>query len=284
MAETRFLDLPEGRLAYDDQGEGPLIIATPAMLDLRSELRFLVPRLVEAGFRVLSIDQRGMGETSGRWPEYGSTPMARDLIALIEHVDSGPVLIYGTSNGAAAGIYLAAERAELVDGLVLAAPFVRDGKSSWVQRQLMQIMRVPGLALPIYLSYYPKWEPRRPRVPDFDEHLARLRANLRQPDRRGVIDAYIRQQSHREAEARLGQVTVPSLVIMGTGDIDWPDPRAEAEWIAGQLGSELLLLDGAGHHPHVEYPEQVATAVIGFAHRLGRTLAADRPATTNPPR
>jgi pimeloyl-ACP methyl ester carboxylesterase len=238
------------------------------MLDLRSELRFLTPLLANAGFRVVTIDQRGMGEASGRWPEYGSTPMARDLIALIRHLGAGPALIYGTSNGAAAGVYIAAEQPELVDGLVLAAPFVRDGKASWVQRQLMQIMRVPGLALPIYMSYFPKWEPRRPRVADFDEHVARLRANLRQPDRHGVIDAYIRQQTHREAEARIGQVNVPSLVIMGTGDIDWPDPRAEADWIASQLGSELLLLDGAGHHPHVECPDEVATAVIDFARRL----------------
>jgi len=148
-SETRFLDLPDGRLAYDDSGEGPLIVATPAMLDLRSELRLLTPLLIEAGFRTVTIDQRGMGETSGRWPEYGSIPMARDLIALIKHLDAGPAILYGTSNGAAAGVYLAAERPDLVRGLVLAAPFVRDGKVSWVQRQLMGVMRVPLLTLPL---------------------------------------------------------------------------------------------------------------------------------------
>ena len=57
-SSTKFFDLPDGRLAYDDAGQGPLSIATPAMLDLRSELRFLVPRLVEAGFRVVIVDQR----------------------------------------------------------------------------------------------------------------------------------------------------------------------------------------------------------------------------------
>src|ERR671930_1984394 len=92
---TKFLDLPDGRLAYDDVGEGPLIVATPAMLDLRSELRFLTPLLVNAGFRVVTIDQRGMGETSGVWPAYGSIPMAHDLIALIRHLDAGPAIIYG---------------------------------------------------------------------------------------------------------------------------------------------------------------------------------------------
>lgn len=263
---TSFFDLPDGRLAYDDVGSGPLIVATPAMLDLRSELRFLVPRLVDAGFRVVSIDQRGMGETSGEWPAYGSIPMAHDLMALIRHLDAGPALIYGTSNGAAAGVYIAAEAPELVRGLVLAAPFVRDGKMSWVQRQLTNVMKVPFLTLPIYMSYFPKWEPKPPA--DFAEHAAKLRDNLKEPSRHKVIRAYTFQQSHREAELRLDRVRVPSLVIMGTGDVDWPDPAAEANWIVERLGSELLMLDGAGHHPHVEYPEEIARAVVEFAKRL----------------
>jgi pimeloyl-ACP methyl ester carboxylesterase len=263
---THYLDLPDGRLAYDDEGEGPLIIATPAMLDLRSELRFLRPLLVMAGFRVVTIDQRGMGETTANWPEYGSTPMASDLARLIRHLDTGPALIYGTSNGAAAGVYLAATEPELVCGLVLCAPFVRDGRASWLQRQLMKIMKIPFLTLPIYTSYFRKWEPIRPA--DFDEHLAELRANLGSAERRQVILRYIFEQSHREAEARLGQVRVPSLVIMGTGDVDWPDPVAEANWIAERLGSALLMLEGAGHHPHAEYPEQIADAISAFARTL----------------
>jgi pimeloyl-ACP methyl ester carboxylesterase len=265
-APTRFLDFPDGRLAYDDAGEGQLIVATPAMLDLRSELRFLTPRLIEAGFRVVTVDQRGMGETSGRWPAYGSIPLAHDLIALLRHLDAGPAVIYGTSNGAAAGVYVAAEAPELVRGLVLSAPFVRDGRTSWLQRQLQNIARIPFLTRPIYLSYFPKWEPKRPD--DFDEHMAKLKANFKDPSRRGVLKAYIFEQTHREAEARLAQVHVPSLLIMGTGDVDWPDPAAEARWIQSKLGSDLVLLDGAGHHPHVEYPDDVARAVTAFAARL----------------
>lgn len=267
MTATQFLDLPDGRLAYDDTGgDGPLIVATPAMLDLRSALRFLTPLLAGAGFRVVTIDQRGMGETSARWPEYGSIPMARDLIALLRHLDAGPAIIYGTSNGAAAGVYVAAEAPELVRGLVLAAPFVRDGKMSFMQRQLMNLMRVPGLALPMYMSYFPKWEPKRPA--DFEQHKAQLAASFREPGRGDVIKRYMLEQSHDEAEARLGQVSVPVLVIMGTGDLDWPDPAAEGRWVAGQLSGELVLLDGAGHHPHVEYPEQIADAVTAFAGKL----------------
>jgi pimeloyl-ACP methyl ester carboxylesterase len=265
-ASTQFLDVPGGRIAYDDTGEGPLIVCTSAMLDLRSELRFLTPLLVKAGFRVVTVDQRGMGESTGPWPEYGSIPLAHDLMALIRHLDAGPAIIYGTSNGAAAGVYAAAEAPELVRGLVLVAPFVRDGKTNFVQRRFMDLMRVPGLARPLYLMYYPSWEPKKPA--DFAEHKAALAANLKEPGRGGVIKAYLLQQSHAEAEARLGQVSVPVTVIMGTGDVDWPDPVAEARWICQRLSAELTVLDGAGHHPHVEYPEKIAEVVTKFAQQL----------------
>ncbi len=266
MSETKFLDLADGRIAYDDTGTGQLIVATPAMLDLRSELRFLTPLLVGAGFRVVTVDQRGMGETTGKWPSYGSIPLAHDLMALIRHLNSGPAIIYGTSNGAAAGVYAAAEAPELVRGLVLSAPFVRDGTASWLQRQLMKIMAIPFLTRPLYLPYYSKWEPIQPA--DAAEHKAKLAANLKEPSRRGVIRAYMFQQSHAAAETRLDRVTAPATVIMGTADIDWPDPVAEAKWVAGRLNADLVLIDGAGHHPHVDRPQEVADSVIAFARKL----------------
>jgi pimeloyl-ACP methyl ester carboxylesterase len=264
--ETQFLDLPDGRLAYDDTGEGPLIVCIPSMLDLRSQLRFLTPLLVEAGYRVVTLDQRGMGETSASWPAYGSIPLAHDLTALLRYLDAGPALIYGTSNGAAAAVWVAAETPELVRGLILSAPFVRDGRLGIAAKLTMAAMSIPGLARPLYMSYYPKWEPKPPA--DFAEHKAKLAANFAEPGRHGVIKAYF-AMSHAEAEARLDRVAAPTLVIMGTADIDWPDPEAEAQWIADRLSADLVLVDGAGHHPHAEFPEQVATAVDTFARKLG---------------
>lgn len=265
MSETRFLDLPGGRLAYDDTGEGPLVVCLPSMLDLRSQYRFLRPRLLKAGLRVVTVDQRGMGESSARWPEYGSTPLARDLLALLRHLDAGPALVYGCSNGAAAAVWVAAEAPELIRGLVLAAPFVRDGKAGFAQKLTIALARVPGLGVPLYMSYYPKWEPKPPA--DFAEHAAKLKANFKEPGRGRVIAAYM-GMSHAESEARLDRVQAPTLVIMGTGDIDWPDPAAEADWVAQTLDGRVVLLDGAGHHPHVELPDQVADAVTTFERSL----------------
>ena len=106
-------------------------------------------------------------------------------------------------------------------------------------------------------------EQELPEQVDTDEHAALLKANFKEPGRGKVIASYM-GMSHDEAEARLDKVTAPVLVIMGTADIDWPDPAAEAEWVAGRLDGKVVMLDGAGHHPHVEFPAEVTEAVRTF--------------------
>ena len=73
---------------------------------------------------------------------------------------------------------------------------------------------------------------------------------------------------HTPARDRLDQVRSPALVVMGTKDADWPDPVAEARFVAGALKAELVLVPGAGHYPMAEYPEVVNTPLIAFARRV----------------
>ncbi|MGD0943757.1 MAG: hypothetical protein ABR972_05700 [Acidimicrobiales bacterium] len=47
--------------------------------------------------------------------------------------------------------------------------------------------------------------------------------------------------SHAAAEARLGEVSVPVLVVMGEKDPDFADPPAESDWIAQASGAEVVL-------------------------------------------
>jgi pimeloyl-ACP methyl ester carboxylesterase len=261
MTSTRYLELTDGRIAYHDTGEGPLVVCVPAMFDIRDEYRFLAPRLVAAGYRVVTFDLRGMGESSATWPEYGSEPTSRDLLALLRHLRAGPALIFGCSVGAAAAVHVAATAPELVRGIVLAGAFVRDAPTTFATRLGTAVLALPGLTRPLTLAYWPRWEPQPPA--DLKEHLAKLKANFREPGRTAALRGYLKS-SHRAAEARLGDVHTPVLTVMGTGDVDFPDPAAEGRWIQQRLGGELLVIDGAGHHPHVEHPERVADAVLAF--------------------
>ena len=259
--ETCYLVRPEGRIAYDVDGGGPLVVLVPGMGDLRSTYRFVAPRLREAGYRVAATDLRGHGESDAGFTAYGDPETADDVIALVEEL-GGPAFIVGNSMGAGAAVVAAADRPELVRGVVLIGPFVRNGKMGVIRRMLFRVAITPLWAAAVWKSYLPKlYAGRRPA--DFDAYRDQIAAALRRP---GHAKASSRTThiNHDAAEARLGGVSQPTLVIMGDQDPDFPDPKGEAVWIAEQLHGEAVMVPEAGHYPHSQRAEVTTNAVVAF--------------------
>src|SRR5689334_6130657 len=99
---TSFLDRPDGRLAFDDRGTGPLVIAMTGMGSLRSQYSELADTLVDHGYRVVTTDARGFGETSADWSDFSQAALADDYLALVSHLDSGPAVLVASSYSAGA--------------------------------------------------------------------------------------------------------------------------------------------------------------------------------------
>jgi pimeloyl-ACP methyl ester carboxylesterase len=261
MQTTAYLSRPEGRIAYDVAGDGPLVVLVPGMGDLRSAYRFLAPALVAAGYRVASADLRGHGDSDTTFASYGDVDTAGDVSALIEELD-GPAVIVGNSMGAGAAVLVAAEHSDLVSGLVLVGPWVRNGAIGALQRALFRVMMARPWAATAWKLYLPKlYAGRRPD--DFAEYRDRLVANLRRP---GYAKAFSLTTStdHAPAEARLGDVTQPTMIMMGELDPDWSAPALEAAWIGETLHGEVVMVPEAGHYPQSQQPEQTADAVVRF--------------------
>ena len=57
-APAHFLEVEGGTIAYDDVGprDGQVVVCVPGMGDVRQEYRFLAAKLVERGYRVITID------------------------------------------------------------------------------------------------------------------------------------------------------------------------------------------------------------------------------------
>lgn len=77
-----FLDRGEGRIAYEVQGDGPLVVCVPGMGDLRAAYRFLAPALIDAGYRVAVMDLRGHGDSDDGFSSYDDAATAGDMLAL----------------------------------------------------------------------------------------------------------------------------------------------------------------------------------------------------------
>ncbi len=267
-AATRFLQIGEGRLAYDDTGgSGPMVIAIPGMGDLRSEYRALRPLLQQAGYRVVTMDVRGHGETSARWSDYSAHAVGRDALALIEHLGAGPAVILGNSFAAGSALWAAHDAPAQVRGVVLLGPIVRDGPPSWFAKTAVALGFGGPWRVAFWTAYWNSLFPAR-KPADHAQAKAALVANLREPGRMEALRAMV-GLSKADTEALVARSRVPALVVMGTRDPDFADAAAEARWLGQALGSEPLVVDGAGHYPHLETPEQVAPAVLGFLAGLG---------------
>jgi pimeloyl-ACP methyl ester carboxylesterase len=265
MTETRFLTRPEGRIAYDLDGTGPLVLLVPGMGDLRSTYRFLAPLLVAAGCTVATTDLRGHGDSDASFSTYGDVATADDLAALLDAIGESAVVV-GNSMAAGSAVLLAASRPDLVKGLALLGPFVRDGSISAVQRLLLRVALARPWAALTWKMYAPKlYAGRRPA--DLDAYLTTVIATLR---RRGYAKAFSRttRTSHADAESVLSRVAAPTLVVMGEHDPDFPDPRAEAEWIAAALHGDVVMAPDSGHYPQSQEPERVADAVAALVARV----------------
>ena len=266
---SRTLRVPDGTLAHDLVGpsDGPLVVASPGLGDLRSTYRFLAPALAEDGCRVAPVDLRGHGGSSTGWPSYDEGAVADDLLALVDEL-GGPAVLVGNSFSGGAAVVAAARRPDLVRGLVLSGAFVRDVEQGLAGRLTAWLVARTPLGRPLWTSYYPRLFPSR-RPDDLPAEHDRLRENLAEPGRweavRGMVAA-----GHAAAQAALAQVQAPALVVMGTADPDFPDAVREAHRTAEDLGgpAEVLLVQGAGHYPHAERPDVVTPAVRAFVAGL----------------
>jgi pimeloyl-ACP methyl ester carboxylesterase len=260
-----WLTRPEGRIAYEVTGEGPLVVLVPGMGELRSVYRRTVPTLVEAGLRVAAMDPRGHGDSDATFQSYDDVAAATDVIALIEHL-GGPAVVVGNSMGAGAAAWAAAERPELVAGLVLVGAFVRNPPMNPLLALAFRAAMAGPWSTRVWAAYLPSLYPGR-RPDDFAAHRDEIVASMRRPGHAAAFRRTTRT-SHAPVEARLDEVTAPVLVVMGDADPDFPDAAAEARWIADRLRGELLLVPGAGHYPQVEEPAQVNPAIAEFARKV----------------
>lgn len=275
---TEFADIEGGRIAYDVTGQGPLVVLSHGIGDRRQAYRFLAPRLAQAGYRVAAADLRGHGESSMGWKSVtgkdaiSRTDIAGDLLALIRHL-GGPAVIVGHSISGGAATIAAAMEPELVSGIVEINPFTLTQKTDLggllrIRRYRRGTELMGGTmifrSLRLWMSYLDVAYPAKPA--DYADYMAALRAKLTEPGRMAEFLKTLKT-TPADAGAQLPGIRCPALIIMGTEDPDWADPRAEGEAIAAAMPAGLgtvATVGGAGHYPHAQCPDQVAALVIPF--------------------
>ena len=234
--------------------------------------------------RVIHYDQRGSGRSTlvAGADALDARRFADDLEAVRLHFGLERLTLLGHSWGAAVAALYAMRHPHRVERVVLVAPMAlrlealtksfalvrRSGDAEW--QRLLRARGQATLANPgdadACRAFYETWF-----TPFFGVAAARTRSKgdfcAGTPESRrnkpANIDRYtvpsLGPFDWREA---LRDVTAPTLIVHGSSDVIPTD--SSREWAAALPNARLELLDGIGHFPYLEAPEQFFPMVNAF--------------------
>jgi 3-oxoadipate enol-lactonase len=221
--------------------------------------------LLAADCRVIAYDHRGHGSTDAPDGLYNMADLADDAARLLRELDTGPVVWVGLSMGGMVGQELALRHPSLVRALVLAnttSGYPEAVREVWEQR--ITAVREAGIE-PIGDAVMARYFHDGFRA----EHaatVARFRRRLVTTDPVGYVGA-CNAVGNVDTAARLGQIAVPALVIVG--ELDQGTPVEMAQKLASAIaGARLVVLKEASHLSAIEQPQAFNAAVTGFIEAL----------------
>lgn len=243
------LDIADGhRLSYDVVGRGPVVVFSHGVLMDSTMWRNQVAEF-SPDVTAVSWDERGHGQTVSGGKPFDYWDSARDLLALLDHLEVDRAVLVGHSQGGFLSMRLALLAPERVAGLVFVPSHshglddaTKDAfeqtKAAWqaggpapVQDTLLGIL----VGEP---SLYPA-----------------IRASWERLDRAAVGDVFDTLISLDELGERPGEINAPSLVVHGGADQAMPIELGRD--LAGRLGNNVgfEVIPGAGHAPSLTHPE-----------------------------
>lgn len=250
------------RLYYEVDGDGPTVLLLhPVGLDAtcwESQAEALM-----SSYRVLRVDLRGHGRSDVPPPPYTLSGLAADVDALLRQLGLAPADVVGLSLGGMVAQVLALEHPTDVRSLVLVdtnSTLSAEARRAMVERG--EAARRGGMTS-ILDSTLSRWF-----TPGFmgSEIVAGTRKRLLADDVEGWGAAW-RAISELDTEPRLGEIRVPTLVIIGENDLSVPVSRARA--MADRIpGAAFHVVPGAPHMAPLERPDLFNPRVLEF---LGNT-------------
>lgn len=251
-------------LAFEDSGgTGVPIVLLPGAGDIREGYAPLAATLRAAGYRTVMADLPGHGDSPPA-RTYGVDETAEALLGIVDELDAGPVTVVATSFSPAAAVVAANRSPHAFSALVSISPHMEAGANLSDALQglaIRSLLRGPWAGA-LWGRLYRNWY--KARRPDWlDSHILGLQAMLADPERRRAVRDTLVADRDGVAEA-MGALDLPLLYVFGSDDDHFPDPTAEAEALVARTGGERLLVPGAGHYPHIEYPDVVGSAIVGF--------------------
>lgn len=254
------------RISFDDKGSGSPVVLSHSYFCTGEMWRELVPQLAQA-YRVVNVDLRGHGRSGAIGAPFSLYDLVDDIVQVLDSLDIECAAWAGLSVGGMVSMRAALTVPERVAGLLLLDTHA--GAETLVRRIKYAVMRAvarhvgTGAVLPAVtrLMFGPTTRRQnRHLVSEWEE-------KFRSADLTSML-LYARCLVNRDSiVARLSEIRVPALVIVGQEDAALPVHCSEE--IAAELpDARLVVVPEAGHLSALEQPAIIAEEMCRFLRAL----------------
>jgi 3-oxoadipate enol-lactonase len=256
-------------LEVDDVGSGFPVVLLHAFPLSRAMWRPQREALADV-CRLITPDLPGFGDS----PLLAGPPTADGMAdAVAQTLDAlgvtGPVILGGLSMGGYIAFAFARKYPDRLAGLILADTRAEpDDDAAKANRDKMIGLAATSPASAIIEQMLSKLlgSTTHAHRPELVEQVRRIGSAQRPA---GIIAALQGLRNRPDSRPTLGEIRVPTLILVGREDVLTPPSMAES-MAAGIAGSELVVLDEAGHLSSMEQPAAFNDAVRKFVGGLRR--------------
>jgi pimeloyl-ACP methyl ester carboxylesterase len=261
-------------MAYRMEGRGPALLLLHGIAGSSRTWRDVIPQLTDR-FTVIAPDLMGHGLSEKPVGDYSLGAFASGIRDLLDVLDIDQASVVGQSFGGGVAMQLAYQHPELCDRLVLVDSGGLGREVNW----MLRFMTLPGseYVMPaIFPKFVRNWGDSLFRsINDRGIRLSRLNemwsayASLAESENRQAFARTIRAvidpggQTVSAMDRLYLTSLMPTLIIWGDRDDIIPVSHAHAAHKAIP-GSRLVIIEGVGHFPQIEAPEQFISALVDF--------------------
>ena len=261
------------RHRYIKVGEGPPLVL---LHTLRTQLDFfqkVIPELSQH-FTVYALDYPGHGFSDIPKVEYTPALFVRSVSKFLEALDIKDAIVVGESIGGTLSLVLAAKHNPRVKRAIAINPYDYDKgrgilRSSWIAKLIFGLNNVPSFgsttwrlrSLIVFRMIMQGGVYRKDALPP--ALLQEMNEVGNRPHHYRAFMSLVRHfPEWEEARSEYGNVEIPVLLIYG--DHDWSRPEERETNQKTIPGSEMTMIENAGHFLSLDVPDAAIQRILDF--------------------
>jgi pimeloyl-ACP methyl ester carboxylesterase len=255
--QSGVIKVNDADIEYFSQGAGEAVVLLPGgSLDV-GYMKGLAEALAKAGYRVVRINPRGAGKSTGPKEDVTLHTLASDVAGVIKALKLEPANVGGHAFGNRVARMLAADHPDLVRSVILFAAGGKVAPAPAAERALMTIFNPKSTNGEILTAM--KYMVGNPMDA---ERIWELLKPCHAPEAAAIERTAAMATPLKEWWAPVGKTRY--LVVQGADD--QAAPPENAVLLKRELGERVTLVEipKAGHLVLAEQPEQVSGDVVSF--------------------